>query len=178
MTNNSQYISRFFKENFKDKWFKRLQRKYFFICLFPIRFFQRKKAIENEIIRRLKNYLLEKSGTDYLDPFHFEILLKKYFTYKPHKFLLYGFSIILGVSVTVGIAVPMVQKLDLHQIKTDFNQLLTDVQAQINKLPKNDQGKFLSKLEQIKDLVSKQNNYQTYRTAYNQLEAFQKSIIQ
>ncbi|MCV3754199.1 hypothetical protein [Ureaplasma zalophigenitalium] len=120
--------------------------------------------------------MLEKSETDYLDTFHFDILLKKYFTFRPHKFLLYGFSVILGIGVTVGIAVPMVQKLDFHQIKTDYEQLLTELEKQVQNDKSVNQQKNLDRLLKIKSSINEKSTYQDYKVAFSELQTLQRDI--
>ncbi|MCV3743425.1 hypothetical protein OF377_00795 [Ureaplasma sp. ES3154-GEN] len=172
MTNNSQYISSFFKENYKANWFKKLQRKYLGICLFPIRFFERKQKIEKEIINHLKPYLLSKSGTDFFDQFHFDILLKKYFTYKPHKWLLYGFSFLLGITVCVGIGVPMMQKLNTQQARNEYLDQKQKVNNLIKQLPDKEKLNWQNQVDNIVSSTENKPSYQTYKNSYNELVKF------
>ncbi|AJQ45386.1 hypothetical protein JM47_02175 [Ureaplasma diversum] len=108
---NTTYVANFFSDSVNEKWFKKLQRKWFFTYLWPFNNKYRRGLIIDEIKRELIIYLSSVNSSDYFDPFHFEILFKKYFSHKPLRWFFVVLSGLIGSSVSIALLIVLLTRI-------------------------------------------------------------------
>lgn len=107
---NTTNVANFFVYVVEKKWFKKLQKKWFLIYLWPFNQKYRKELIIDEIKRELIIYLRSIGSSEYFDGFHFEILFKKYFSYKPLKWFLVIISGLIGCCVSLALLIVLLTR--------------------------------------------------------------------